>query len=428
VFRSAIPWRERAAVGELAALSRVVCNCGIVVEARPDPDLGDWTGRQFSVAGESALTTFICTASSASLCWGTCPLDGLGSLRRLLCGWGCWMRTTQSRRQSRVSTVEQDVLDAAIDVCVEDWRKNASSRAALVVGPDAWHEVTSGWNPGFCCGLSAVADTLEILTGEPHQLVEWAVAAILQAHGVPPFIARVIGRLVANWLLAPFDPIDKAATRLRVLGVLLCVEDGNLDHCPCLEQLGQDLTIDALKRDLAEDLHITPQPGEPSAPRTEPPHFATTKGDAGVRDRRSDAGPARPESADRGKPPHDVSPAGQQSEDSMGRDSSRDFIAEPRHKAQPGPRPGSEPPGPSGPEPPTPWGPGPSGPSGPEPPGPSGPEPPTPWGPGPSGPSGPEPPEPIDDPDPRLRAACDAVRGAGRVPTSAVFGAVSNLR
>src|SRR5262249_14461051 len=162
--------------------------------------------------------------------------------------------------QSHVAAVEQDVLNAAIDVCVEDWRNSASGRAVLVVGPEAWRQVTGGWNPGFCCGLSAVADTLEILTGEPHQLVEWVVAALLQAHGVPPFIARVIGRLVANWLLAPFDPIDKTATRLRVLGVLLCVEAGDLSDCPCLQELGQELAIDDVKRELAEALGITPQP------------------------------------------------------------------------------------------------------------------------------------------------------------------------
>ena len=153
---------------------------------------------------------------------------------------GCWMPTRERKRQSGVPTMERDVLDAAIDVCVEDWRKNASTSAASVVGQGAWREVTRGWSTGSCCGLSAVADTIEILSGEPHQLVEWMVAAILQAHGVPPFIARVIGRLVANWLLAPLDPIDKAAMRLRVLGVLLCVEDGDLGHCPCLERLAQD--------------------------------------------------------------------------------------------------------------------------------------------------------------------------------------------
>lgn len=274
--------------------------------------------------------------------------------------------------------MERDVLDAAIDVCVEDWRKNASTSAASVVGQGAWREVTRGWSTGSCCGLSAVADTIEILSGEPHQLVEWMVAAILQAHGVPPFIARVIGRLVANWLLAPLDPIDKAAMRLHVLGVLLCVEDGDLGHCPCLERLGQDLTIDLLKRELAEDLDIAPQGDEPSTPRAEPPHFATTRGDAGARDRQG-------------------------------------FGAGPGSKAQPGPEParppGPRPPGPAGQEPPGPPGPRPPGPPGPQPPGPSGQEPP-----------GPESPEPMDDPDPRLRAACDAVRGARRVPTHAVFG------
>jgi hypothetical protein len=34
----------------------------------------------------------------------------------------------------------------------------------------------------------------------------------------------------------------------------------------------------------------------------------------------------------------------------------------------------------------------------------------------------------MDDPDSRLRVACDAVRGARRVPTSAIFGAVLHAR
>jgi hypothetical protein len=346
--------------------------------------------------------------------------------------WGGWMPTRERKRQSRVATVERDILDAAIDVCVEDWRRTASASAASVVGQGAWGEVTKGWGIGSCCGLSTVADTIGILSGEPHQLVEWIVAAALQAHGVPPFIARVIGRLVANWLLTPLDPFGKAATRLRVLGVLLCAEDGDLGNCPCLERLGQDLTIDLLKRELAEDLDIAPQAGGPSAPRAEPPHFATTRGHARARDQHGFGtmpGPKAQPGSGRAAPhgpetPRPSSPA----------------APSPREKQPPGPSepqppPGPEPPRPSGHEPTGPRAPEPPGPSGPEPPGqwdqeppgPSGPEPPGQWDQEPPGPSGPEPPEPTDDPDPRLRAACDAVRGAGRVPSIAVFGAGSDL-
>jgi len=320
------------------------------------------------------------------------------------------------KRQSHVAAVEQDVLDATIDVCVEDWRNSASSQAALVVGPQAWRQVAGAWSPGVCGGLCTVADTLELLSGEPHLLVEWMVAALLQAHGVPPFIARVIGRLVANWLLSPLDPMGKAATRLRVLGVLLCLEAGDLGDCPCLEQLGQELAIDALKRELAEDLGIAPQSGEPSPPRAAPPRFATMTEPV--------AGPA-----DWGQSSHDVSAAHLRRQSSATRERRQYSAAEPG-TGPPGPGARHHPSGPPDHEPPDISDQGPAGPSGPGPgsAGPSGPEPAGPSGPEPARPAGQPPSESMDDPDPRLRVACDDVRGARRVPTSAIFGAASNAR
>ncbi len=210
--------------------------------------------------------------------------------------------------RSEASAVQRDVLQAAVDVCVQDWRQNVASHATQVVKPDLWRELTAGSNPDLCCGLSGVADTLNLVTGKPQQLIQWVVAAILQAHGVPPFLARVIGRLVANWLLAPVAPIGKEADRLRVLGVLLCVEKGDLAHCSCLLALAQHVAIEALKQGLEEGLSISPQPVRQATPRPAPAHFASVTYE--VRAQRPSPGKAQPPPAARKRAEQPVGSAG----------------------------------------------------------------------------------------------------------------------
>ncbi len=224
--------------------------------------------------------------------------------------------------RSGATAVQRDVLQAAVDVWVGDWTQNAARHGAQVVGPSPWHELSRGWNSDLCGGLSGVADTLNLLTGKPRQLIQWAVAAVLQAHGVPPFLARVIGRLVANWLLAPADPIGRSADRLRILGVLLCAQDGDLAHCSCLPVLAQDKAIEALKQGLEEGLDISPQPAEQARLRPAPARLASVNYE--VRARRSAPEEARmpPAVRRRAERPSDAA-----SEGPAGRDPSVDGSA-----------------------------------------------------------------------------------------------------
>jgi hypothetical protein len=361
--------------------------------------------------------------------------------------------TEQRRHGVRygAARVERDVLIATIDVCDEEWKQAAAAHAAHVVGREALGRVTDAWSPDLCCELAAIADIIQRPSELARHMVEWFVASIAMAHGIPPFIARVLGRLVANWLFAP-DDLDTTAERVRVLGVLLCVMNGDLDRCPCLAELGEAVAVDALEDKLREGLNVSPEPGEPTAVRVEPMRFATVTQDARVSSERLGATRFAPEAAARPERSHGA-------ERSVSQPGERDRAAGPAGEAGPGsgPRPGPGPgPGP-GPEP----GPGPG--PGPEPgpgPGPGpGPEPGPGPGPGPTPPHGPEPgsgPLPGDEPDegterrpvprpgrppgsgpagagadeadPRLIAACDQVRGARYVPPPATFGAAAGPR
>ena len=247
--------------------------------------------------------------------------------------------TKQRRHGARygAARVERDVLIATIDVCNEEWQQAAAAHAAQVVGREALGKVTDAWSPDLCSELAAIAAIIQ----EPDELarttVEWFVASIAMAHGIPPFIARVLGRLVANWLFAPND-LDTTAERVRVLGVLLCVMNGDLDGCPCLAELGEAVAVDELERKLREDLNVSPQPGEPTAVRVEPMRFATVTHEARTRGERPRPTRAGPEASAPAERSHDADRSAPQSQE-------RDRAAEPATGAAgtAGPRPGPQP-------------------------------------------------------------------------------------
>jgi len=353
----------------------------------------------------------------------------------------------QQRRGARygATRVERDVLIAAIDVCDEEWQEAAAGHAAQVVGREAFGKVTDAWSPDLCCELTAIAAIIQGPNDLARLTVEWFVASIAMAYGVPPFIARVLGRLVANWLFAPND-LDTTAERVRILGVLLCVMNGDLDSCPCLAELGEAVAVDELERKLSEDLNVSPQPGKPTPVRDEPAQFAAGTHEARTYDERPRATRVRPEPSAPTERSYDVGGSALQPRE-------RDRAAEPTtgFAGKAGPRPGPQPPPPynpgpgSGPPPgdkpddgpqpppgenPEDWPPPGSGPPPGDEPG-DGPEPGTGWRPvpRPDRPPGSGPADAVaDEADPRLISACDRVRGARYVPPPATFGTAPGQR
>src|SRR6266851_1210254 len=266
-------------------------------------------------------------------------------------GWCCSQRlrgvtmaggvsaTEQRRHGARygAARVERDILIATIDVCNEEWQQAAAAHAAQVVGREALGKVTDAWSPDLCYELAAIAAIIQGPNELARLTVEWFVASIAMAHGIPPFIARVLGRLVANWLFAPND-LDTTAERVRVLGVLLCVMNGDLDDCPCLAELGEAVAVDELERKLHDDLDVSPQPGEPTAVRVEPVRFATVTHEARARGERLRATRVRPEASAPSERPHDAARSAPQPRE-------RDRAAEPAtgFAGTAGPRPGPRP-------------------------------------------------------------------------------------
>jgi hypothetical protein len=360
---------------------------------------------------------------------------------------GGFSAAEQRRHGARygAARMERDVLIAAIDVCDEEWQQAAAAHAAQVVGREALGKATDAWSPDLCCELATIAAIIQGPDELARLTVEWLVASIAMAHGIPPFIAKVLGRLVANWLFAPND-LDTTAERVRVLGVLLCVMSGDLDDCPCLAELAEAIAVDELEDRLREGLDVSPQSVEPTAVRAEPTRFATVTHQARTRGERPWGTWAESEAPKPTERPHDVGHSAPQPRQP-------DKAAEPATEfagtARPRPGPQPTPPDRAEPGPGRPPGDGPhDGPGPGQPPG-DGPH----DGPGPGQPPGDRPdddPEPgtggrpvprpgrpprsgpagagADEADPRLIAACDRVRGARYVPPPATFGAAPDPR
>lgn len=303
---------------------------------------------------------------------------------------GVAMSTTRRKpykKRSGFESFERDVVAATVDVSVAQLRGAAAQQLPTVIGPQ-WSQVAGTWNPDLCCGLTELADALALVTNAPKTAVAWVIAGFAHAMGCPPFIAQIIGRLVANWLFTPFDPVNDAVRRIRILGVLLCAESGDLGDCPCLVELAQQIGVSELKKEIDKGLSIAPDTAREPAPASagepvshptpserpregRPPSPTTPRSQE-----RPQQGPAH-EPGGRARPPDD----GNHPPDA------------PRPPWPPGPRPPWAPPEPpqSGPPPGPPYSGPPPGPP-PEPP-PTGPPPgPPPWEPPPeSPPSGPSP-------------------------------------
>src|SRR5262249_58418352 len=118
-----------------------------------------------------------------------------------------------------------------------------------VVGKKDWEVLSSG-DLGLCEALCDFAAELKLLTRSGRHAVAWVVSTLTQTFGVPLLPARIIGRLVANWLLEPVNPVDHAARQLQILGVVQCAEKGRLEFCDCLGALTVDLSVQELKKRL----------------------------------------------------------------------------------------------------------------------------------------------------------------------------------
>jgi len=177
--------------------------------------------------------------------------------------------STQRRKpykmRSSFQSFERDVVGATVDVSVAQLRGAAAKQLPAVAGGQL-SQLSSAWTPDLCSTLTVFATGLSDITNVPRHVVAWVFTGLAHAMGCPPFLAQIVGRLVANWLLAPLNPVDLAVRRIRILGVLLCAEYGDLDHCPCLVDLSWQLGASELKEALDEGLGLFPESPDASAP------------------------------------------------------------------------------------------------------------------------------------------------------------------
>lgn len=151
-------------------------------------------------------------------------------------------------------TVERRFVDAAVDVFVDDWRTRWSP--VRTVSSKEWEVIDREWTAELCDVLDSLADNLLELVGGLRQGVAHGVASVLMTFGVPPLLAQILGRLVANWLLEGLGPVGAVALRLKELGVLLCAGSDRLDNCACLVDVVTMLGVKGFKKELHQALGL----------------------------------------------------------------------------------------------------------------------------------------------------------------------------
>jgi hypothetical protein len=331
------------------------------------------------------------------------------------------------KKRSNFITFERDVVSATVDVSVAQLRGSVGAQFPAAAGTP-WDKFVGGCGPGTCSGLAQLADKVADLTSVPKHAVSWVVAGLLHAVGCPPFVAQIIGRMVANWLLQPLSDIDPVVRAIRLLGVAVCAESGDLGDCPCLVDLVWQVGQSELKVEIDEGLDLsTGMPAEPresilrpvekvERPRPRPAETTERTGDlhrpeakAAAGERTTPGEGRRRQASDRGdRTSHPLRPAWP-----AGRPRSPRFPGPP----EAGGRTGRHEP-PDHPEPPDAGEP-------PEPPGPPGPK----WPPDPpeagteGGGLGPGPAQPKPGLV-KLKDACEATRGDVVPPVPQIFGTI----
>lgn len=227
-----------------------------------------------------------------SLTCSPCSTTGVRSLAgRQAEGWVAMStrrRKPYEMRSGFVTSFERDVVGATVDVSVTQLRAIAAKQLPAAAGSQLG-QLSDNWTPDLCSGLTGLADGLVEITNVPKHAVAWVFTALAHAMGCPPFLAQILGRLIANWLLTPVNPIDVAVRRIRILGVLLCAQSGDLGSCPCLVDLAWQLGTSELKKELDQGLGIAPDSFAEMTPLS--------------------AGKAAPDAAER-RHPHDWGPLG----------------------------------------------------------------------------------------------------------------------
>jgi hypothetical protein len=180
--------------------------------------------------------------------------------------------TSQKRykKRSNFVTFERDLVSAAVDVSVIQLRSSVGAQFPAAAGTP-WDKFAGSCGPDTCSGLAQLADKVADLTSVPKHAVSWVVAGLLHAVGCPPFVAQIIGRMVANWLLQPLNDIDPVVRAIRLLGVAVCAESGELGYCPCLVDLAWQVGQSELKVEIDKGLDLsTGMPTEPRKPVLRP--------------------------------------------------------------------------------------------------------------------------------------------------------------
>jgi hypothetical protein len=338
------------------------------------------------------------------------------------------------KKRSSFVTFERDVVSATVDVSVTQLRGSVGAQFPAAAGTP-WDKFVGGCGSGTCSGLAHLADQVADLTSVPKKAVSWVIAGLLHSVGCPPFVAQIIGRMVANWLLQPLSDIDPVVRAIRLLGVAVCAESGDLGDCPCLVDLAWQVGQSELKVEIDKGLDLsTGKPAEPrepilrpvekvERPRPRPAETAERTGDRHLQEAEAAAGERTTPSEGRWRQASDRG----------------DRTSHPRRPAQPGRPPGSprfpEPPeaggrtgpheSPDTPEPPD----GGEPPEPPDYPGPKWPPDPPETGPegGGAGPegggSGPRPAQPKPGLV-KLKGACEATRGDVVPPIPQIFGPI----
>jgi hypothetical protein len=161
-------------------------------------------------------------------------------------------RTRRSAAEPQAHRVRAAGVSAVVGAVIDYLHPAAASRIRVfsaVTWAPLWRDLRAG-SPLVIGDLGTIVRSL---IGDLRRVVATVVLTVsLQLAGVHPFLARVVGKAIANFVFGSLAPAERLGRKAQFAGALGAIRAGELQGCAYLVAMAQDTCQSKVERAIVD--------------------------------------------------------------------------------------------------------------------------------------------------------------------------------
>ncbi len=171
--------------------------------------------------------------------------------------------TPAGPRREQLSNAETEAIQFAVDAAIDGWQQAVADRLADALAEELWTAFNHRWCTANCQALAQIARTLLEIKEEAHEVVgeltDWLIKKFERST-----LEREVACALVKKIPLPTDALVETARALRIIGVYICMQFGDLGSCQCLKDLARDLFKDLSEQVVLQELESIARKAETS--------------------------------------------------------------------------------------------------------------------------------------------------------------------